>query len=738
MPPRSDRLDPPQAPHDPPTEAGHLPPRSDLRGRIPIPRRLTSDTTRSRPHFPYALTTVCFPGIGCPVIGIGRLQHIGLGGNVLGEFVGASVQIMQRGNCPSPDIGGIFLAILFAIMALSPTEVRGDTAFWQAPSASEPQPAKSARQRASRLPPGARPPGARLPGAGRAGAPSKSAAWLWPPSTAPDEAGPATAKPGARAARKEDGDRDKRPAALVGDHFAPTVPGRWQWKIVNAAWTAEDEDWFGEFIRQIGESDCKTTHECLTSPRANPQFHDANPPGMQFFADCADLPFYLRAYFAWHNGLPFSFSTAVSLHPGTAVRANEPPSFQISGRYHIVPPGPDPRLAMQEVARVSTAHFRHPANYRGRMLPDHYPVAITRDSIKAGTVIFDPLGHIAVVYKVDEHGRVHFIDAHPDNSLTRGVYDSEIERAGPDSGAGFKRWRPQTLIGARRGANGGLSGGRLVLTRDERLPDWSDEQYHGTGSGRSASWKSARFLIDGDEVDYHAFIRLRLAPAGYRFDPIDETRQRIRNICRELDQRVAAVDFAVRAGIHKRPQPPRLPQNIYVTQGDWETYSTPSRDAQLKSMFRALREDVARFLALAPSGGRFIRHDGIDLGAELLTTYRAEADACQIRYTKSDGETVELDFSELKRRLFLMSFDPHHCPERRWGATDPRELASCRDDKTKAAWYEAQQRLRNQLVRTIGDRMDFTLDDLRRQAREESDVGEDEAPDIDVATLLAR
>lgn len=636
---------------------------------------------------------------------------------------------MPPGIFPSSLVVGALAAVPLYLLAFSPAPVRADTAFWNTAPEPGPQRAQSARSR----------PPSQLPKSR-----TKTEAWRWQPATAPDERGnersdepsDTTAKKSTKATEKEAD--DKRPAVLIGDHFAPTVRGRWQWKITRAAWTDEDEHRFGEFIRLIGDSDCRTTHECLTSPKANPHYHGGNPPGMQFFADCADLPFFLRAYFAWQNGLPFSFSTAVSLHPGNAVVKDEPQSFQIVGRYHIVPPGPDPRLALPEVARVSTAHFRHPASYRGRMLPDHYPVAITRESIKAGTVIFDPLGHIAVVHKVDEHGRVHFIDAHPDNSLTRGVYDSEIERAGPDSGAGFKRWRPQTLIGAKRGDGGALSGGRLVLTADSKLPDWSDEQYFGTARDRGANWRSARFVIDGEEVDYHAFIRLRLAPAGYRFDPIEETRQRIRNICRELDQRVAAVDVAVQAGIHKRPQPPRLPPNIYVTQGDWETYSTPSRDAQLKSMFRALREDVARFLALGPAGSRFMRYDGLDLGADLLQTYRAEAEACRIRYAKTDGKSVELGFAEAKRRLFLMSFDPHHCPERRWGATDPQELASCRDDKTKTAWYEAQQRLRNQLVRTIGDRMDFTLEDLRRQAREESDVGEDEAPDIDVASLLAK
>lgn len=547
-----------------------------------------------------------------------------------------------------------------------------------------------------------------------------------------DEAGP-DAQTGL-----EEEEEPKRPDVLIGDHFAPSIAGKWQWKVTRTEWTAGDEAKYGEFLRRIGESACKTVHECLTSPEANPDYHQSNPPGMLFFADCADLPFALRGYFAWKNQLPYSFSTAIDLHPGSALGKNDMKSFQITGRYHIVPPGPDPRLALPEIGRVSTAHFRHPAAYKGKMLPDHYPVRISRDSVKAGSVIFDPLGHIAVVYKIDTDGLAHFIDAHPDNSLTRGVYGSEIERAGPESGAGFKRWRPQQLVGATKSRDGRLSGGRLVLTPDRELSDWSDEQFYGTGSGRAPRWQDARYVVEGEEIDYHGFVRLSLAPPGYRFDPIAETRIRIQSICQDLTQRVDAVQVAVKAGIHQRPQPPRLPPNIYITQGDWETYSTPSRDAQLKSMFKGLREDVDRYLTLGPKGSKFIKYAGQDLRADLTETYRRETEACRVTYTKSDGRQVEIDFAEAKRRLFKMSFDPHHCPERRWGADSPEELKSCRDDTTKTAWYAAQQRLRNQLVRTIGDRMDFTLEDLKRQARESSDVGEDHPPEIDVVARLAR
>lgn len=542
---------------------------------------------------------------------------------------------------------------------------------------------------------------------------------------------------------RERRERIRQRESWAGKSFAPQSSGKWQWKVTKEGWTAADEAGFAEFIRLLGESECKTTHECLTSPVANPKFHDKNPPGWQFFADCADLPFVLRAYYAWMNGLPFSYSTALSVAPsagsGSKPRGrNDFPIFHISGRRDIVGPGPDGRLALADVSIVSTGHFRTPADYTGRLLPDHYPVKVDRASIRAGTVMFDPLGHIAVVYKVTDDGNVHFIDAHPDNSLTRGVYGSEIERSGPESGSGFRNWRPQKLVGAKRLEGGILSGGEVQLAADKELPDWSDEQYYGNGNGatKPAQWQDAKFTFEGDAIDYYGFVRMRLAKPGFRYNPIEEVATKVDLLCKEIGYRVDAVKIAIDAGIHQRPQPARLPKNIYVTQGYWETYSTPSRDAQLKSMFRSLREDIARYIALHAQGSKLVVYAGSDLRGDIMAAYNTAAAKCTTTYIKSDGKPQTMGFEEVKRRLFKMSFDPHHCVERRWGADDPAELKSCTDGSLKTSWYNAQQRLRNQLVRTIGDRMDFSLEDLNRQAREDSDVGENEPPSISVADVL--
>ncbi len=225
-----------------------------------------------------------------------------------------------------------------------------------------------------------------------------------------------------------------------------------------------------EFVQRIGESDCRNVHDCLTDARSNPLYRASNPAGMHFYADCADLPYMLRAYFAWKNGLPFSYSTAVSpAGYSEDIRYNEVGN-RISSRRDLTGPEIDGRRAIpQMMVAVTSAHYRYAPDYSGKLLPDHYPVKISRESIKPGTILYDPHGHLAVVYKVTPEGRIHFIDAHPDNSLTRGVYGKAYKRDRPAVGAGFKRWRPQTLVGATQRADGSYQGGRIVLAPDKDL-----------------------------------------------------------------------------------------------------------------------------------------------------------------------------------------------------------------------------------------------------------------------------
>ena len=508
----------------------------------------------------------------------------------------------------------------------------------------------------------------------------------------------------------------------------------WQWRIKKELWSEVDEKSYEDFVARIGESNCRSLNACLTGADSNPMYQASNPPGMDLYADCADLPYVLRAYFAWKNELPFSYSTEVSPISATRDIRYTTQGNRITARHEIVGPVVDARRAISRmVDAISSAHYRYPPAQSGNMPPDHYPVKISRKGIKPGTIIYDPNGHVAVVYKVSADGRIHYIDTHPDNSLTRGVYGRSFVRSSPGMGGGFKRWRPQRLVGATRSADGYLSSGSIVLAQDQASPEWSDEQFYGTVSPRPKSWRAARFVLGGDTLDYYEFVRKRLAGVEFRYNPIHETRAMIHALCEEAKYRIDAVAFATAAGIQLRPQPPNLPLNIYGAEGDWEIYSTPSRDARLKTSFKELRDEVARFLTLATADPSKLDYLGDDLKADLSKIWREEFVNCRISYAKSDGTRVTLNLLELQRRLFRLSFDPYHCIERRWGADDELELSSCSDGDEKRAWYEAEQRLRNQTDRTYQTRMGFSLRQLQTGV---PGSGISKPPDINLENLL--
>jgi hypothetical protein len=196
---------------------------------------------------------------------------------------------------------------------------------------------------------------------------------------------------------------------------------------------------------------------------------------------------------------------------------------------------------------------------------------------------------------------------------------------------------------------------------------------------------------------------------------------------------VDAVEAARTAGVYLKPHPDRLPYNIYGTEGEWENYATPSRDARLKVAFMDLlsqtKSNIQRYNKRDPA----IEYNGGNLAGDLFAVYAERAKACQFSYTTTNGLTVKMNLESARQRLFAMSFDPYHCIEQRWGARIPQELASCTDDYNKQEWYKKEQWLRNQYDRSYDARMDYALDELNGPM---PGVGIATPPDIDIVTYL--
>src|SRR5262245_52606750 len=236
-------------------------------------------------------------------------------------------------------------------------------------------------------------------------------------------------------------------------------------RVLRDAWSDADERGFSEFIHAIGEQRCFTLDACLKSS-ANP-FARSDPPGVAYRADCADLPYFLRAYYAWKRGLPFSYISAVSPKGNTSDIRYTARGNDIASRRDILTGttnGLDLLVDLRNT--ISSAMYRLHPDMEGT---DLYPIRIDRKSIKPGSVLYDPNGHLAVVYRVEDDGRVLYIHSHPDNSLTRGTYGRKFVRSSPGMGAGFKNWRPERLVGAARAPDGTLLGGTVAFAKNEEL-----------------------------------------------------------------------------------------------------------------------------------------------------------------------------------------------------------------------------------------------------------------------------
>ena len=350
-------------------------------------------------------------------------------------------------------------------------------------------------------------------------------------------------------------------------------------------------------MAEIGDSGCNTVDSCLHSAR-NP-FRGTDPDGVQFESDCADLAYNLRFYFAWKRGLPFGYVSAVS-----AQGSDRDIRYTFRGNTvterTTVPSGGESGYAIWDEIRdaVSSATFRIHPDLEEPMDYDLYSPAIDAKSIRPGTMIYDPNGHVATIYKVEPDGRIRYIDAHPDSSITHGFFDLRFVRAYPGMGAGFKNWRPVRLIGARQRGDGVFVGGRVVPLRNREIADFSDEQFYGNGARPDSDrdWQDGRFMLNNATMDWYDYVRAKLAGGRLTFDPLREVADMVDSNCADLHDRVDSVNLALRAGMADRPEPDRLPENIYGADGDWETYSSPSRDARLKTAFKELRDYVERFM----------------------------------------------------------------------------------------------------------------------------------------------
>jgi hypothetical protein len=433
------------------------------------------------------------------------------------------------------------------------------------------------------------------------------------------------------------------------------------WPGTNA-WTDDQEAAYGAFVALLGAAvearRCDRLDACLRDPGANSTYDPGVDAGLQLDVDCADLPYVLRAYFAFKRDLPFGYVAATRGAAGWDARVDIGivPTAWRSWRSHATP-----RALLREMTRtVHSGMFRMDGGVES---DDFYPVRLDRAAVAPGAIFYDPYGHVSVVARVREDGVVHLLAGSPDGALAWKRFGSGYMLGPPSLGGGFKRFRPI-----------GVVGGVVVRARNEGLADFDARGQYELARGRLPFFRAVRDALTAPGVD---------------FDPIADLEDQVAGLCHDVRDRVTAVELAVTSGMAARPHPGRIPDNIYTAESMWELYATPARDARLKASFRDLADAV---LSL----------DDVRDYAPLLRgawERAVAAPACRFTYRNSAGADVPFTLDDVLDRVFDLSFDPYHCPEARWGQP---EAPTCPDDEVKRTWYRWEQRLRNRIERSYG------------------------------------
>jgi len=409
-------------------------------------------------------------------------------------------------------------------------------------------------------------------------------------------------------------------------------------------------------------------HEVTRQPWRN-ALHDHlglgedDDDGLRLEPDCADLPYFLRAYFAWKLGLPFGWSDCDRGGNGTPPRC--------TGWHSNVdgppPSGADPRASMQAFfARrlawaVQSGAGRTPADTDRS---DLYPTRLAPETLTPGTVYADPYGHTLVVVRrvpqtADGGGLLLAVDAQPDGTVARKRYwrGTFLFALDPTLGSpGFKHFRPVVRDGA------GLRPLRNAeIADDPDYGDWSLDQYAGGVD---------RFYDRVDDVLSPA----RREPARVLVETIDALDEQIRARVRSVANGVAWVA----AGHGTIPMPEGA--EIFETSGPWEAYATPARDLRLLiaiDVVRRLPDEVVRRpdrFAMPPEASPSV------VRAQLRDLLRSEAARREVAYERSDGSTWRLTLADVLARAEALevAYDPNDCPEVRWGApAGSAEIATC-------------------------------------------------------------
>jgi hypothetical protein len=379
--------------------------------------------------------------------------------------------------------------------------------------------------------------------------------------------------------------------------------------------------------------------------------------------DCADNPFFLRAYFAWKLGLPFGYHICdrgyLGKNPGTGQWVTNERASSKS----------NPILAFNSFVRsiMDGVHSGTARTALDNGNSDFYPVALERASLRPGTVFADPYGHTFILVSwvpqtKDHPGLLLAVDAQPDNTIAikrfwKGNFlFNTVDVIGEP---GFKAFRPILL-----------EDGKLVPVQNDALVETVG---YTPFSLQQKDMHSADFYLAMDRL---------INPQP--LDPEEALNDLITALHEQLMVRVKSVangEAYLRAHPGTVISMPSSANGVFLAGGPWEDFSTPNRDLRLLIAMDAVTGFPERVANYPHDFKISKRQSPEEIKSNLQAQLENKVAGLTITYTRSDGSLQELTVAEIlaRKKAFEIAYNPNDCVEVRWGAPEnSAERSTCK------------------------------------------------------------
>ena len=468
------------------------------------------------------------------------------------------------------------------------------------------------------------------------------------------------------------------------------------WPVRNA-WDRGMENLFSAWVEKLFDAPLDAApswpalHEVLRDKSRNVLFNHLglgeDEMKIVLRPDCADLPYFLRSYFAFKMGLPFGYSKCSRGGGG-----NPPACFGWASIQNAeAGKGGNLAASFGNYMRV-VADGVHSGTGRTRASDDntdYYPVSLTQDTLRPGTIYADPYGHILMLVKrvpqtSDGAGVFLAVDGQPDGTVARKRFwrGNFLYAQDPALGSpGFKRFRPIMLD-----RNHALR--RLTNAEIAKNPEYGDFSLAAVASqGRGLLRPHGRRDVAGaarsaarDDGSNHLARR-----AGEDARDVGRERPQV------SEQRQGRSVHAGRAGDLRDDRRMGRFRNAIAR-------SAPADRDGCGASFPGPRRAAARALCDAD------RQSPAGVKAELERVLASELASRKFSYPRTDGSQWTLALKDVLDRATAleMAYNVNDCVELRWGAPEgSQEAATCKRHAPSAqrskmtqyrAWFHERRR----------------------------------------------